>query len=119
MFALGLWLLAASLKTFLLKNAQLMGAAKNLLCALGCAAVVRRLGRALPRQLHRLRLLRLVRMLVAAVHLQLGRHLAAELGVRQHAGDGVFDQTLRAARQTLLELFRAQAAREAGVAVVF
>src|SRR5882762_7344399 len=59
-----------------------------------------------------------MRMLIAAVDLQLGRHLAAHLGLRQHTFDRLLDNCLRLANQQLRKLFLAQSARIARVAAI-
>jgi hypothetical protein len=68
--------------------------------------------------LQRNRLLRVVRMLGALVDLELGCHLAAELGLGEHALDGFLEDLLGATGEQLDEALFTQAAGEAGVAAV-
>jgi len=69
-------------------------------------------------ELERLRLLGEVRMLVALVDLELGGHLASELGLGEHALDGLLDDGFGTAGEQLDEALFAQAAGEAGVAAI-
>src|SRR5258706_15727436 len=66
----------------------------------------------LLRQHFRDRLLRLVRVLVVAIHLQFVDHLPAQLGLRQHTDDGVLDDRFRLVLNTVFVVFRAQATWE-------
>src|SRR5574337_1255316 len=66
----------------------------------------------------RLGLLGAVRMLGAAVHLQLLDHRVAERALGQHALDGLLERTARVARLQVAKARGADATRIAGVAVV-
>src|ERR1051326_7842489 len=68
-----------------------------------------------PSQFQRLRLLRLVLVLVADVHLQLLAHGAAQLALGQHSQDRFLHHLVRTPVKALAELLFAQTAREAGV----
>src|SRR5277367_6951508 len=59
-----------------------------------------------------------VRMLRALVHLELGGHLAAELGLGQHALDGLLDDGFGATGEKLDEGLFAETTGEAGVAAI-
>src|SRR6202012_5787770 len=63
-------------------------------------------------------LLREVRVNAALVDLELGGHLAAELGLGEHALDGLFDDGLRTAGEQVQERFFAEAAGVAGIAAI-
>src|ERR1700677_59924 len=69
------------------------------------------------RDLVRLRLLRLMRVIRTRVHLELGQGLAAERVLRQHAADGLLDRALRVLGHQLAIGNRVQAARVTGVTV--
>ncbi len=64
------------------------------------------------------RLLCLVGVIRAAINLQLGSHLAAQLGLGQHPLDCLFDDLFRTAGEQANERLFAQAAGEAGVAAI-
>ena len=57
-------------------------------------------------------------MLVAAINLELGAHLAAQLGLGQHALDRFFDNLFRTALEQAHERLFAQAAGETGIAAI-
>src|SRR5579862_3768175 len=69
-------------------------------------------------EFERLRLLRVMRVLCALVDLELGCHLAAHLGLRQHALDGLLDDGFGATGEELDEGLFAEAAGESGVAAI-
>ncbi len=73
---------------------------------------------AVLRQHPRFRLLRLMRMLVAAIHLQLAGHLLAQFGLGQHARHRLLDDQFRLAVKALAEIFRPQATGIPGVMVI-
>src|ERR1700758_3341789 len=57
----------------------------------------------------------LVRMLPAAIYLQLAEHLLAQLRLGEHARDGVLDDLLRLPVKALTECFRSQSTRVSGI----
>ena len=65
----------------------------------------------------RLGLLRRVRVLRTAVHLELGELLTADAVLGQHAADGLLDRALRVLREELVVRDGLESARVAGVAV--
>ena len=69
-------------------------------------------------ELQRLGLLGEVRVLAALVDLELGGHLASELGLGEHALDGLLDDGFGTAGEELDEGLFAEAAGEAGVAAI-
>jgi hypothetical protein len=69
-------------------------------------------------EVERMRLLGEVRMLIALVNLELGGHLAAELGLGKHALDRLLDDGFGTAGKQLDEALFTQAAGKAGVAAI-
>src|SRR5437016_4247809 len=65
-----------------------------------------------------LRLLRLVRMPIVAINLQLPGHGSAHLALGQHAGDGVLHDGFRLTIKPFAKFFRPQAAGVASVAMI-